>query len=278
MDVDFEELATGTIKLPKNRSLYLNQLLKGIKGTEIIKNAEYKEIVNNLKQEQLEDEVIVPENLDKTLRYYQKTGFKWLKVLDNYNFGGILADDMGLGKTIQMLSIILDYIENDTKELNKRASLVVAPSSLSLNWEKEAKKFAPQLKTLVIRGNSIERQNQINNVKNYNLIITSYDLLKRDIEVYKKLDYKFRFIIADEAQYLKNSNTQNAKTVKEIKSDTRYALTGTPIENSLAELWSIFDFIMPGYLYTYKKFRNTYELPIIRDENYSAMEKLKMLI
>ena len=278
MDVDFEELATGTIKLPKNRSLYLNQLLKGIKGTEIIKNAEYKEIVNNLKQEQLEDEVIVPENLDKTLRYYQKTGFKWLKVLDNYNFGGILADDMGLGKTIQMLSIILDYIENDTKELNKRASLVVAPSSLALNWEKEAKKFAPQLKTLVIRGNSIERQNQINNVKNYNLIITSYDLLKRDIEVYKKLDYKFRFIIADEAQYLKNSNTQNAKTVKEIKSDTRYALTGTPIENSLAELWSIFDFIMPGYLYTYKKFRNTYELPIIRDENYSAMEKLKMLI
>ena len=278
MDIDFKDLSEGTVRLPKNRSLYLNQLLKGIKGTEIVKNSEYKKIVNNLDKEQLEDDIIVPKNLDNVLRYYQKTGFKWLKILDNYNFGGILADDMGLGKTIQMLSIIIDYIENDNLDENKRASLVVSPSSLALNWQKESEKFTSQLKALVIKGTANERKRQIKSIDNYDLVITSYDLLKRDIDVYKELNYKFRFIIADEAQYLKNSNTQNAKSIKEIKADTRYALTGTPIENSLAELWSIFDFIMPGYLYTYKKFRNLYEVPIIKDEDARAMEKLKMLI
>ena len=110
------------------------------------------------------------------------------------------------------------------------------------------------------------------------MIITSYDLLKRDIELYEKKDYKFRYIIADEAQYLKNSNTQNAKSIKKIKSDTKYALTGTPIENSLAELWSIFDFIMPGYLFSYRKFKNMYETPIIKGEDEDTVKKLKMLI
>ena len=278
MDIELNELSKGKIKLPKSRSLYLNQLLKGIKGTEIIKNSEYREMVNGLNKEQIEDEIRVPQNLENVLRYYQKTGFKWLKVLDNYNFGGVLADDMGLGKTIQMLSIIIDYIENCNTETKKRASIVVSPSSLALNWKKETEKFTNNLKTLVIKGNSNERARLIKEIDNYDLIITSYDLLKRDIEVYKEKDYKFRFIIADEAQYLKNSNTQNAKAIKEIKADTRYALTGTPIENSLAELWSIFDFIMPGYLYTYKKFRNSYEVPIIKDEDERTMERLKMLI
>ena len=127
--------------------------------------------------------------------------------------------------------------------------MVICPSSLTLNWQNEATKFAKELKTLVIRGSLQERKRQIKNLGNYDLVITSYDLLKRDIELYKQSDYTFRFIIADEAQYLKNSNTQNAKSIKRIKADTRYALTGTPIENSLAELWSIFDFIMPGYLF-----------------------------
>ena len=278
MDIDLKDIAKGSIKLPKSRSLYLNQLLKGIKGTEIIKNSEYKEMVNGLNKEQIEDEIQVPQNLENVLRYYQKTGFRWLKVLDNYNFGGVLADDMGLGKTIQMLSIIIDYIENDNTETKKRASLVVSPSSLALNWKKESEKFTKDLKTLVIKGNANERARQIQEIDNYDIVITSYDLLKRDIDVYKERDYKFRFIIADEAQYLKNSNTQNAKSIKEIKADTRYALTGTPIENSLAELWSIFDFIMPGYLYTYKKFRNSYEVPIVKDDDTRSMERLKMLI
>ena len=156
--------------------------------------------------------------------------------------------------------------------------MVVCPSSLSLNWQNETYKYANNLKTLVIKGTLNDRKNQVKEIDKYDLVITSYDLLKRDIDLYEKLDYNFRFIIADEAQYLKNSNTQNAKSIKKIKADTRYALTGTPIENSLAELWSIFDFIMPGYLFSYRKFKNTYEMPIIKGEDENAMQKLKMLI
>ena len=277
MDIDYKELENGEIRLPVNRSLYLNQLLKGIKGTEIIKNAEYKKIVNRLDKEQLEEDIKIPENLNSILRYYQKTGYKWLKILDYYHFGGILADDMGLGKTIQMLSVIVDYVQ-ESKEENKRASLVISPSSLTLNWKNEATKFTNELRTLVIQGTQAERKRKIKEMNQYDVVITSYDLLKRDIELYKSLDYKFRFVIADEAQYLKNSNTQNAKSIKQIKADTRYALTGTPIENSLSELWSIFDFIMPGYLFTYRKFKNTYETPIVKDNDEKAMAKLKMLI
>ena len=183
------------------------------------------------------------------------------------------------GKTIQMLSVIVDYAYNTKKEETpKRASLVVSPSSLTLNWQNEANKFASDLKTLVIRGTLTERKKQIKEIENYDLVITSYDLLKRDIEYYEEKKYTFRYIVADEAQYLKNSHTQNAKTIKQIKADTRYALTGTPIENSLSELWSIFDFIMPGYLFNYKKFKSLYEVPIVKDQNENAMKKLKMLI
>ena len=180
------------------------------------------------------------------------------------------------GKTIQVLSVIVDYVQKNKE--NRKASLVVSPSSLSLNWQNEATKFADGLKTLVIRGTLAERKEKIKDIEKYDLVITSYDLLKRDIELYKEKDYQFKCVIADEAQYLKNSNTQNAKAIKQIKSETRYALTGTPIENSLAELWSIFDFIMPGYLFGYRKFKNTYETPIIKGEDEAAMSKLKMLI
>lgn len=287
MDISYKDLEKGNVRLPVNRSLYLNQLLKTVSNTQINKNAEYKKIVNGLDKENGEDDITVPASLENTLRYYQKTGYKWLKVLDNYKFGGILADDMGLGKTIQMLSIIAGYVDetNDSKTLvagdekeSKRASIVICPSSLTLNWQNESQKFTNKLKTLVIKGNAIERKEQISRVNDYDLVITSYDLLKRDIEIYKENKYQFRFAIADEAQYLKNSNTQNAKAVKEILADTRYALTGTPIENSLAELWSIFDYIMPGYLFGYKKFKTEFETPIVKENDQKAMKKLKMLI
>ena len=182
---------------------------------------------------------------------------------------------MGLGKTVQMLSIIAGYVDENEE---RRTSIVICPSSLTLNWQNEATKFTNKLKTLVVRGNATERKKQINKANEYDILITSYDLLKRDIEIYKENKYKFRFAIADEAQYLKNSNTQNAKAVKEILADTRYALTGTPIENSLAELWSIFDYIMPGYLFKYKKFKTEYETPIVKDNNGKTIAKLKMLI
>lgn len=278
VNIDYSDLKSGEIKLPINKSLYLNRLLKSLKGTNVTKNKEYKEIIHGMDKDNT-DEVNLPYELEKTLRHYQKTGFKWLKVLDSYKFGGILADDMGLGKTIQIISIILQYVNNEL-QLNRkpRASLVISPSSLTLNWFSEAEKFANKLNVLVIKGNAEERKIKINNIENYDLVITSYDSLKRDIELYKQKNYNFRYVIADEAQYLKNSNTQNAKSIKDINADTRYALTGTPIENSLAELWSIFDFIMPGYLDSYKKFRNLYEIPIVKDEDTRALDKLKMLI
>ena len=275
MDISYKDLKEGEIRLPVNRSLYLNQLLKTISNTEVLKNDEYKKIIKGTDKENFEDDVKVPEILENTLRYYQKTGYKWLKTLDNYKFGGILADDMGLGKTVQMLSIITGYLEENTK---RRASIVICPSSLTLNWQNEAKKFTKNIKTLVIKGTSSEREKQIQDIDKYDLVITSYDLLKRDIGLYNEKKYQFRFAIADEAQYLKNSNTQNSKAVKSILADTKYALTGTPIENSLSELWSIFDYIMPGYLFSYKKFKTIYETPIVKENDNKAMEKLKMLI
>ena len=275
-DVDYKELSSGVIRLPVYRTMYLNQLLEGLKETKINKNDEYNVVVKQLNKDSIISSSI-PIELKSVLRYYQKTGFEWLKTLDYFNFGGILADDMGLGKTIQLLSVILSYI-NKTDEQHKKTSIVVSPSSLALNWESEAKKFTPKLKTLVIAGSSFERKKQINNIENYDLIITSYDLLKRDIEYYNEKNYKFKYVIADEAQYLKNSNTQNAIAIKQIQGETRYALTGTPMENSLSELWSIFDFIMPGYLFSHKDFKNLYEAPIVKEKDKDVMQKLKMLI
>ena len=272
--IEYKEIQAGVIELPISRSMYLDQILKKI-DTVVVKNDEYKRIINQVSGKEIETKMKIPEGLNADLRNYQITGFKWLKTLDNYKFGGILADDMGLGKTIQLLAVIQSYLEED---YNSKPSMVVCPSSLSLNWKSEIDKFAPTIKTLVIHGNGEERKKQIQNIFNYNLVITSYDLLKRDIEDYKQADYSFKYIIADEAQYIKNNNTQNAKAIKEIKSETRFALTGTPIENSLSELWSIFDFIMPGYLYSYRKFKELYEMPIVKEENQWAISKLKMLI
>lgn len=276
-NIDYKDLEQGTVNLPVYRTLYLDKILKDINNTQVIKNTEYKKMAQGLDKDKIEEEVQIPKEFENVLRYYQKAGFKWLKVLDKYGFGGILADDMGLGKTIQLLSVVTAYI-NSVSLNERKTSFVVSPSSLTLNWQSEANKFAKNLKTLVIQGNAQERKEKIQNLDNYDLVITSYDLLKRDIELYIKKNYCFKYIIADEAQYLKNSNTQNAKSIKEIKADTRYALTGTPIENSLAELWSIFDFIMPGYLFSYKIFKNLYEVPIVKDTDLSAMRKLKILI
>ncbi len=275
MEVNYKDLEKGKIRVPVYRSLYLNKLLENVKNVEIQKDKEYKELVNNIDEREYDNEINIPNDLNCTLRYYQKVGYKWLKILDDYKFGGILADDMGLGKTVQLISVLLDYKEHAKVKL---PSIVVTPSSLALNWKSEIEKFAKNIKVLVIRGNSEEREKQIKSIPNYDLVITSYDLLKRDMDVYKQENILFKYQIADEAQYIKNSNTQNAKSLKAINAQTRYALTGTPIENSLAELWSIFDYIMPGYLFTYKKFKQLYEIPIMKDNDEEAMQKLKMMI
>lgn len=174
---------------------------------------------------------------------------------------------MGLGKTLQIITLLKqEQLEG------KRTSIVVCPSSLYINWEKEILKFAPDIKVCVIYGNALKRQSLIKNMKKYDVIITSYDLLKRDIDYYK--DFEFKYIIADEAQYIKNNNTKNAKALKQLNGKTRFALTGTPIENSLAEIWSIFDFCMPGYLFSYTNFKNRYENKIIKDNDKECIENL----
>lgn len=278
LDIDFKEIEKGEIKLPIFRSMYLDRLLKNSNIKNINKDDNYKNIIEKVDNKNIDEELKLPEGLNASLRNYQETGFKWLKTLDSYNFGGILADDMGLGKTIQLVSVILSYVENWGDMESLKPSLVICPSSLTLNWFNEIKKFAPSLKVLLINGNAQERKNKIEKINDYNVIIESYDILKRDIEIYKEKNYEFKYAIADEAQYIKNNNTQNFKAIKEINAETRFALTGTPIENSLSELWSIFDFVMPGYLFSYRKFKELYETPIVKNEDQSAMKKLKMLI
>lgn len=271
--LNYNELLNGEINLPVYRSLYIDKILKK-SNMNVYKNKEYKELINDI-QNANDDYIKVPSELNATLRRYQEVGYKWLKTLDTYGLGGILADDMGLGKTLQVICLLLDYNVNADE---KKTSIVVCPSSLTLNWYNEINKFAPSLKAKVISGNAEERKKYIHNLENYDIIITSYDLLKRDIETYTEMNYEYKFIIADEAQYIKNNNTQNFKAIKKIKAQTRFALTGTPIENSLAELWSIFDFTMPGYLYGYRKFKESFETPIIKDEDSYKTKKLKMLI
>ncbi len=275
LGISYEEIENGTITLPIYRSMYMEKILNKLNKNKVKKEDSYVEFIKDTSKEKESEIIKLPKNLKGDLREYQKNGFQWLQTLEKYNLGGILADDMGLGKTIQVIALLQKYNEETENAL---PSIVIAPSSLTLNWKNEVNKFAPTLNTLVINGNLELRKEKIKNIKKYNLIITSYDLLKRDLELYEKENIVFKYSIADEAQYIKNSNTQNAKALKSINSETKFALTGTPIENSLAELWSIFDYIMPEYLFKYKKFKQLYEVPIVKENDVDSMKKLKMLI
>jgi SNF2 family DNA or RNA helicase len=174
--------------------------------------------------------------------------------------GGILADDMGLGKTLQAIVYMASI-----KEISDKAQfLIVCPSSLVYNWQDELDNFAPDLTSEVITGPPKERQELIESNKVPDILITSYPLMRRDIEIYEKINFHTVFI--DEAQFIKNADSLNARSVKQLNSQHKFALTGTPIENSLSELWSIFDFIMPNYLLSHTKFMNQYEKPIMKEE------------
>ncbi len=270
LNISEKDFSKDVIELPKYRTIYLDQLVKRDNNIIIKKDDNFKQIIREI-NEVADLSFIIPESIKNILRPYQVTGFNWLKTLQKYNFGGILADDMGLGKTIQVISLLIDEKEHDEK-----TSIVVCPSSLYINWQKEIMRFAPEVKVLVISGNIEEREKLIDTIKNYDVVITSYDLLKRDIDKYKS--FVFKYVIADEAQYIKNNNTKNAIALKDLKSEVRFALTGTPMENSLSELWSIFDFIMPSYLYSYKRFKTEFETPIIKDNDNDAMVKLRKLV
>ena len=237
------------------------------------KNKKLKEILTNMEQAK-EEEHHVPPELASIMRNYQKTGYKWFKVLANQKLGGILADDMGLGKTLQAIALILSYIE-ECKEARK-PTLVVAPTSIIYNWENEIRKFAPELKAIVVYGGQRERRSLMENLEGVDIIVTTYSLMAKDVDEYKNMEFKFCFI--DEAQQIKNARTQAARAVKTVKAEARFALTGTPIENSLSELWSIFDFVMPGYLLSHRRFKEHYELAIMKHNDTKALENLNNII
>ncbi|MDR7871298.1 MAG: DEAD/DEAH box helicase [Tissierellaceae bacterium] len=262
-----ENVNDGIIYGPKYLSMYLDTYLRDRNLDFIEKNINFNKLVEDVNNP-VEIEYELPKGITGSLRDYQVFGFKWLKTLADYGFGGILADDMGLGKTLQMITLLL----SENEEKGSMPSLIVAPTSLVFNWEEEVNKFAPSLKLLLIHGSKDERIELLKDIDNYDLIITSYPLLRRDVELYK--DFNFRYCILDEAQHIKNSNSLNAKSVKSIKAKNRFALTGTPMENSVMELWSIFDFLMPGYLYSNKVFTERFEKPIFKDQD---LDKLKDL-
>ncbi|MCI9149735.1 MAG: DEAD/DEAH box helicase family protein [Lachnospiraceae bacterium] len=267
LNLSREELSEGRLSIPKYRTSYIDSVLKNHSGeVEIKRSTSFRQLIRNMR-EYADSDYEVPEKLNAKLRGYQKDGYRWLCTLAGWGFGGILADDMGLGKTVQMLAFLLR---------EKKHALIVCPASLVYNWASEANRFAPDLSVAVIAGSGESRKNELAEGASANLVITSYDLLKRDIEEYK--EHTFDYMIIDEAQYIKNAGTQAAKAVKAVRAGVHFALTGTPIENRLGDLWSIFDYVMPGYLYEYPRFKEEIELPVVQSSDEIALERLHRMI
>jgi superfamily II DNA or RNA helicase len=233
-------------------------------------SAGFKKFIAEAQSGRPVEKVKIPVGWKKVFRDYQQEGIYWLYFLRKYRFGGILADDMGLGKTLQALGLI------EMNKVAKKPSLVICPKTLLFNWEAEAKKFFPRLKVLTIDGSISERAGKLKKIKNFDLIITTYPSLKKDEKIYTKLI--FNYCIIDEAQFVKNHKTQSAKAVKSVQADYRLALTGTPLENSVSEIWSIFDFLMPGFLGNYNFFKRKYQTPIMKYADPEALIGLKKKI
>ena len=284
------EFQAGEAKIPAYRAFYLDSLSGDGRMKLFQRDEAYGMMVRDLKTAQSVS-YAVPAVLEKTLREYQKIGYTWMRTLARYHFGGILADDMGLGKTLQVIALLTAFYQEKTEQKaagNEGSgselplpSLIVCPASLVYNWGQEFARFSPGIRVLLIAGTAKERQEQLEEQmrmeasEGAQVIITSYDLLKRDREAY--LGRTFEYVIIDEAQVIKNAKTQGAKAVKEISANARFALTGTPVENRLSELWSIFDFLMPGFLYSYRKFRERYELPIVKNQDPEALTALRRM-
>lgn len=267
LNINKKDFELGNISIPMFRTMYLDKFLQEKRLTFIKKNINFKKLVSDINEPE-DIEYKIPSNLENILRDYQKRGFKWLKTLSKYGFGGILADDMGLGKTLQVIAFLL----SEKIEKGPWPSLIIVPTSLVYNWESEIMKFAPELKVLIITGNIAEREDLIKDVLDYDVVITSYPLMRNDVELYR--DFIFRYCILDEAQYIKNYKSLNAKSVKNIRANNYFALTGTPMENSIIELWSIFDFLMPGYLLSSSGFMERFDKPISKDNNISVLKDL----
>lgn len=246
------------IKIPEQKALFLaNQLEKMdfVEGQGYIKDSLKK--LSKIKVNET-----IPASLEQTLRSYQKEGFNFLVTAARYGLGGILADEMGLGKTLQMITFLL--AQEGVK------SLVITPTALVYNWKNELERFAPSLKVGIVHGAKEGRYKVLEEKENYDILLTTYTTYRNDKEYYKEI--VFDYCIIDEAQQIKNMNSQITKVIKEVKSKVRFALTGTPMENNLLELWSLMDFIMPGYLYNPLRFQNIFMT------QPPQIEELRMLI
>lgn len=216
-------------------------------------------------------EFVVPNSLAPILREYQKNGYKWMKILAQYGFGGILADDMGLGKTLQSITFILSELPDIRKK--RVPALIVCPSSLTYNWLSEFTKFAPDIQAVVVDGDKTERTKLLKDVGDVDVVITSYPLLRKDITSFEKED--FHTVFFDEAQAFKNPVTQTARAAKKIKAAHRFALTGTPIENSLEELWSLFHIVFPELFMGLKEYSNLSRKQISRRIRPFLLRRMK---
>ena len=287
----------GFVEVPHTKLMILSKMLNGY-DAEKIKDKEYtfsiktfragliaelKELGIKLKMSKkfehfweqistfnIDEKISAPDKVNATLREYQERGLSWLWFLYQYGLNGILADDMGLGKTLQMLSLL----QKAKDEEGSKPSLVIAPTSVVFNWENEVNKFTPDLSVLNLTG--VDRHDHFKNIKKYDIILTSYALVRRDIELYKKFD--FRMVILDESQNIKNHESITARAVKRIPSEHRFAMSGTPIENRLSELWSVFDFLMPGFLYDLPEFKYRFIVPIAEKGDKSVENRLKKQI
>ena len=233
----------------------------------ITRDVGYKQLLEDLKNPDKTNWEL-PNGMEDILRPYQITGYRWLCSLAHYGMGGILADDMGLGKTLQTITYVL-------ANPGTRA-LIVCPTSLAYNWQDEFSKFAPQIATQIISGTPQERADLMQQSADVPVWITTYPLIRKDVDLYKAQIFDACFI--DEAQFIKNPTSLGAKAVKAVQAKHRFALTGTPIENTLSELWSIFDFVMPGFFGRYRQFEECYEKPILRDHDSVQMQKLRRKI
>ena len=248
------------MKIPNNKAIYLEKLIEDedlsfVNGSKYVSNVIKK--FDKVKSKNYE----IPKDLNATLRDYQVSGFEFFKTLSDYQFGGILADEMGLGKTIQTIAFLLS---NKDKK-----SIVITPTALIYNWKNELEKFAPTLKVGLLHAAKSEREKILDNIDNYDVILTTYTTYKKDIDKYKNIN--FDYCIIDEAQNIKNPDAIITKAIKNVNAKVKFALTGTPIENNLMELWSIFDFIMPGYLYNKSKFKSIF---VNNDKNIIELKNL----
>ena len=247
-----------TFQLAKGLALYVDDLFDET-AVEVRKNEEFRQLIEtitNMEQQNYE----LPSGVHAELRSYQEVGVQWLMTLADHQLGGILADDMGLGKTLQAIV----YMKAMKARDENNQFLIVCPTSLVYNWLDELENFTPDLRCLVVTGTPEERLLMVKAMNKVDVYITSYPLLRRDITNYE--EKKFHTVFLDEAQFIKNAASLNAKSVKALNAAHRFALTGTPIENSLSELWSIFDFVMPYYLLTHSRFVKQYEKQILKND------------